>query len=66
MSDPFQIKASLAAMVGSILVHVEEGLSDDGHQFDWGAVKALLAQPDVRAWVDSLEKIALVPKKRKP
>lgn len=34
MSDPFKIEASLAAKVGSILVHVEEGLSADGHTFD--------------------------------
>lgn len=56
---------SLAAKVGSILVHVEEGLSEDRHHFDWEAVKVLLAQSDVTAWIASLQKIALVPVKRR-
>lgn len=65
MSDPFKIEASLAAKVGSILVHVEEGRGTDGHHFDWTAVDTLLAQPDVREWIASLQKIALVPVKRR-
>lgn len=65
MADPFKLEASLAAKVGSILVHVEEGLSDDGHTFDWATARTLLAQADVQAWLASLRQIALVPKKRK-
>lgn len=64
MSDPFKMEASLAAKVGSILVHIEEATSDDGHPFDMEAIKPLLAQPDVRAWIAALQKIALVPVKR--
>lgn len=66
MADPFKLEASLAAKVGSILVHIEEATSDDGHPFDMEAVKALIRQPDVVAWIASLQKIALVPVKRRP
>jgi hypothetical protein len=64
MPDPFKMEASLAAKVGSVLVHVDEFTSVDGHPFDMEAIKALLAQPDVVAWISSLQKLALVPVKR--
>lgn len=54
-----------AAKVASILVHVDEGLSTDGHEFDWGATRALLQDPDVLAWLTVLRDMALVPVKRK-
>lgn len=54
----------LAAKLGSILVHVEEGASMNGHAFDWIATKPLLADPEVVAWLGELRKLALVPVKR--
>lgn len=68
MSDtayPFVIPAALAAKVGSILVHVEEGTGPDGHAFDWEAARALLGQADVVEWIRALQKMALVPVKRR-
>lgn len=68
MSDktfPFAIEPSLAAKVGSILVHTEEGTSSDGHEFDWHAVRALLADAQIVEWLRALQKMALVPVKRR-
>lgn len=61
---PFVIPASLAAKVGSIVAHVDEALSDDGHAFDVTTLRALVNLPDVREWVDALSKLALVSVKR--
>jgi hypothetical protein len=63
-SFPFTIDAALAAKLGSILVHVEEGRSSAGHAFDWLAVDALMADAAVLEWIRALQKIALVPLKR--
>lgn len=62
---PFVMQASLAAKIGSILVHVEEGTSADGHAFDWESARALLGQADVVEWIRALQKMALVPVKRR-
>ena len=57
---------SLVAKVGSILAHIEEAESADGHAFDWIAVQSLMRDPEVRAWLKSLRKGGLLPKSRKP
>lgn len=64
MSYPFVIHPALAAKLGSILVHVEEGRSGAGHAFDWHAVDALMADDAVLEWMRALQKMALVPLKR--
>lgn len=66
MVDPFKepLPASLLAKVGSILVHADELLSADGHEFDSAAMRALIADADVKASIASLG--PLVPVKRKP
>lgn len=61
---PFAIPGSLAAKVGSIVVHVDEALSDDGHKFDVLALQSLIALPDVQEWVAALGKLGLVAVKR--
>lgn len=53
------------AKVGSILVHVEEGRSQDGHDFDWAAVDALMADDDVQQFLKDLSALALLPRKRR-
>lgn len=63
--DTFAPPIGLIAKVGSILVHVDEGLSDDGHRFDWTAVRSLLADREVQQWITALQSHALVPVKRK-
>lgn len=65
MSEALHPPPSLLAKVGSILTHIEEALSDDGHHYDWAAVRALIECEDVREWLDALGEMALVPVKRR-
>src|SRR5690606_26867268 len=51
MSDPLKPTPALLAKLGSIAVHADELLSDDGHVFDRHALKTLLAQDDVQEWL---------------
>lgn len=59
-----KIAVSLAAKLGSVLVHVEEGLSAKGHVFDWHAIDGLMSDPEVTGWLEHLRGMALVPEKR--
>ena len=59
-----EISLALQAKVGSILVHVEEGLGAKGHTFDWHAIDALMGDPEVTDWLKGLRKMALLPEKR--
>ena len=45
----------------SIIVHIEEAGSADGHVLDWSAVASLLADPEVRAWVAEMTRLGFVP-----
>ncbi len=54
----------LLCKLGSIVVHVDEGLSDKGHTFDWMALRALLADDEVQLWLREMDKLALLPKRR--
>lgn len=65
MSDPLEPSVALLAKLGSIVQHADEALSDDGHAFDWTALRGLLADPDVTEWIGAMQKLAFVPVKRK-
>lgn len=58
--------ASLAAKVGSLIVHVEEASSTDAHHFDSVAIAALLMDPEIVEWLRELRSCAMVPVKRVP
>lgn len=58
------MELALQAKVGSILAHVEEGLSAKGHPFDWTAVESLMGDPGVVAWLEGLRDMSLLPEKR--
>lgn len=60
------MKPELAILVklGSIAVHVEEMMSPDGHGADKISLEALLDEPDLKAWIEQMDKIGLMPKKR--
>lgn len=57
---------SLLAKLGSIAVHVEEMLSTDGHAYDRVAIEGLMKDPEVVEWIKIMDKLAMLPKKRKP
>ncbi len=66
MTDPLKPTIALLAKLGSIIVHVEEAASSDAHAFDFGAFHTLRADHDVQEWVEGMQRLALVPAKRKP
>jgi hypothetical protein len=51
--------------LGSLAVHVEEFLSDDAHYLDRVAIERLLLDPEVKAWLKEMDKMAFLPVKRK-
>ena len=53
----------LLCKLGSIVVHVDEGLSAHGHPFDVIVLRSLVEDPEVKAWVAAMG--ALLPKKRR-
>jgi hypothetical protein len=61
---PQDLTLGLAAKLGSLIVHVEEGISAKGHPFDAVTVKSMLADQEIQEWLDSLRKLALLPVKR--
>jgi len=56
--------AALLAKIGSIVVHADEMLSMDGHEFDRHALQSLLADPEIQAWLKEMGKLAMIPVKR--
>ena len=60
--DALKPSMQLLAKIGSLLVHLEEGLSDNGHSFDLMALSSGMKDPDVREWIREMG--PLVPKKR--
>ena len=57
--------ASLLCKLGSIVVHADELISPDGHQFDRVALQSLLADTEVKEWLREMDGAAMVPRKRK-
>ena len=64
MSEVLKPPASLLCKLGSIVVHVEEMLSDDGHEFDKAAIESLLKDYEVAEWLVGMEDLAMLPVKR--
>lgn len=52
-----------AIKVASVVVHVEESLSKDGHPLDQEALRGLVADPDVQTWLKQFPAV-LLPLKR--
>ena len=65
MVDVFAPPLSLLCKLGSIVVHVEEGAGEDGHAYDWAAIRSLLADREVQGWIEGMRNKALVPVKRR-
>ncbi len=64
MEHPLTPEPALLCKVGSIVSHAEEMLSPQGHQLDRMALEALLADPEVVAWMAAMRGMALVPEPR--
>jgi hypothetical protein len=64
MADAISPDTSTAIKVASALVHAQEYMSADGHPFDRNAFDALMGDHEVRAWMNRLRGLALLPRKR--
>jgi hypothetical protein len=58
------VGTTLAVKLGSLLVHAEEATEDGAHAFDLHAMRALISDPEVQAWREEMDKLALLPVKR--
>lgn len=65
MTDHLQPSVTLLCKLGSIVVHADEMTgSPDAHQFDVIALRTLLEDPDVKAWLYAMTKKGYLPVKR--
>lgn len=64
MVDTYAPPIALLVKLGSIVVHVDEALSNHGHPFDIEALKALAADRDVQAWLAAMDAAAFLPIRR--
>jgi hypothetical protein len=62
--NPLKPKPSILLKLGSIAVHVDEMLSPEGHAFDREAIKSLLGDAEVQAWLRDMDKMAYLPVRR--
>jgi hypothetical protein len=63
-ADPLKPTTSLLMKLGSAVVHAEEALSVMRSEFDLAAFVVLLADPEVRQWMEQMNEMALLPVKR--
>ena len=59
-----ELTVRIAVKLGSIAVHAEEYLSQDGRPEDVVAIHSLLQDPEIKKWLASMDDAALLPKKR--
>lgn len=62
--DPLKPAPTLLIKIGSIAVHADEFLHPSGHAFDAIAIRQLLKDPEVVAWIKAMDAMAFLPKKR--
>jgi hypothetical protein len=62
--NALQPPGTVLVKLGSIARHVEEALGAGGHPHDLAAVKSLLEDPEVQAWMGAADALALLPVKR--
>lgn len=64
MSDPLKPSVGVLVKLGSIIVHMEEAMSDKAHRFDISALESCLNDPEVKEWVKAMDAMAFLPLKR--
>jgi len=66
MSNPLKPDLGLLCKLGSIAVHVDEGIiaEGQGHPFDTAALESLISDQEIVDWLVEMDKLALIPKKR--
>ena len=61
MQELFQLTPSLACKLASVVVHTEEGLSQEGHPFDLEALNAMVKDAEVKEWISGMQEASLAP-----
>ena len=64
MPNMLQPSAALLVKIGSALVHFDEATGPGGHEVDLHTARQLLADPEVKDWIDTMTKAAMLPLKR--
>ena len=54
MSDPLKPSVALLSKLGSIAVHVQEAMSKKGHPLDVEALRGLVHDSEVVAWIKAM------------
>lgn len=62
--DLYSPPIGLLCKLGSIVVHVDEATGDRPHEYDWTAIRALLADREVQGWIEGMTKAGFMPVKR--
>lgn len=63
-SPAFSPSPSLLVKLGSIIVHQQELVANNGHYVDKHALDGLLSDPEVVAWMNEMTRLAFLPVKR--
>lgn len=64
MSDPLKPSPGLLCKLASIIVHADEAASAEGHEFDIDAIRTVMNDPEVAAWIASMTAAGMAPVKR--
>ena len=66
MDDLLRPSAALLCKLGSLIVHAAEYLdaAGRGHPFDKDAFDTLMEDPEVREWMNGMDKLSMLPMKR--
>lgn len=64
MNDTLNPPITVLIKLGSIAVHADELISPKGHEFDKIALSSLLSDPELIKWLEEMDKMAFLPKKR--
>lgn len=62
--NPFMPQKSLLVKLGSLIIHYEEALSPKGHDADLVAIRTLREDAEVIAWLEQMDRLAMLPIKR--
>jgi hypothetical protein len=63
-NDVLNPSPQLLITLGSALVHAQEFFEPGGHPVDKDTFITLMQHPDVVEWIDGMNELALLPKKR--
>jgi hypothetical protein len=65
VKDPLKdLSPALLVKLASVAVHVDEYLSENGHEFDKAVLRQLLEDFEVETWLEGMRRLGFLPVKR--